>query len=129
MPSDKPRVRNPSELFTLSPQARRVGFGYPVYCTHAVWHDSVIHPREDMDSRIFSLLTSLVDGLGKAMATTRADSDVIHFHHWRMPKKKEAKKARETQLSSVLFTDTDDHVWILIIDPAVDDIDPAPETP
>ena len=108
----------------ITPQARRLGWTYPVYVTQSVWTYRVSWKQgkdTSTDKRIFDLLDSCWKGMGKALAT-EPERLSYSFKHWYWPKDRpKAKKQAKAQLAARLLLDPEtEEPWILIFDPITD---------
>lgn len=95
----------------ITPQAKRVGYEFPVYVSKNVWadHCSWTHGRgTNTDKRIFELLTYAWEGMLKRLAVS--DDFLQYFFkiwYWGKTVPKASKKKTRTRLGARLFLDPD----------------------
>jgi hypothetical protein len=107
----------------LTPQAKRLGWSFPVQVTHTVWSEAITWDRgkkTNPDQRIFELLESAWNGLQKALATD--DSLMTYdFKHWFWERgRKRAKKQACRLFSARLLMDANEKPWMLIYEKHTD---------
>lgn len=114
-------------LIPITPQAARYGYVFPVYVTDTVWKDSITWtPRSKVDTnadkRIYDLLASCYEGMGKALAT-EPDRVYYKFKHWFWPRlNKRATKPVKAVFGARLLLDPEtEEPWLLIFNPDHDD--------
>lgn len=108
----------------ISPQARRVGWTYEVYVTRSVWSGCISwtpNKKSNPDKRIFELLESTWQGMGKALSE-EGDRLMYRFKHWYWERgRPKARKQRMAKLGARLLLDPEtEEPWILIFDPQRD---------
>jgi hypothetical protein len=111
------------ECIPITPQARQFGYVFPVYVTQCVWADAITWAYQkgretNTDARIFDLLRSAYDGMGKNMAT-EPDRIMYTFKHWCWDRlRPKAKKQTKRKYGARLFLDPETkEPWLLIFDP------------
>lgn len=111
----------------ITPQAVRYGYVFPVYVTQAVWAPCITwtyttkRKEVNADLRIYALLESCYNGMGKALAT-EPDRVMYPFKHyfWERDRPK-AKKMTKRRLGARLLLDPEtEEPWLLIFDPEED---------
>lgn len=114
----------PDGLVPATPQARRLGFVMDVYVTPRIWKDVVVWTEGrgvHTDLRLYELLKSCFEGLGKALAAD--DSRLsFKFNHWYLRKNKpNAKKRAKIKIGGRLLLHPEtEEPWLLLFDPAFD---------
>lgn len=112
----------------VTPQAKRLGYEFPVYVSKTVWSENCSwgHGREtSTDKRIFELLTASWEGMMKRLAVS--DDFVQYFFkiwYWNKSDAKTKKKKRRARLGARLFLNPDTGgPWLYIFSTSVDTID------
>lgn len=113
----------------VTPQARRLGWAFPVYVTDVVWGECITWSQKDNtrkrssnpDKRIFDILESAWQGMGKAL-TKEPDRVMYPFKHWYWQRgRPKATKQRKLRLGARLLLDPEtEEPWVLIFDPQED---------
>lgn len=109
----------------VTPQARTLGYPFPVYITKNVWSECVSWPggrNTSPDRRIYETVSSAYEGMLKRLSV---DDQMVQyeFKHWYWSKSRpKAKKPRKITLGARLLIDFEtDEPWMLIFDPEFDD--------
>lgn len=112
---------------SLTPQASRYGYVFPVYATKTVWGECITWtPNKkrkgvSAETRIYDLLHACYVGMGKALS--EVDDRVYYtFLHWFWERlRPQAKKKAKAKYGARLLLDPEtDEPWLLIFDPAND---------
>ena len=108
----------------ITPQARQLGWTYDVYVTHSVWGRCITWTKgknTNPDRRIFQLLESCWDGMGKALSS-EPERVMYQFKHWywRRNRPKAKKKVKGQFAARLLLHPQTEEPWILIFDPLRD---------
>ncbi len=122
-PSDK--------LIPVTPQARKVGFEYPIYVTERIWARALSWTgqsskrKTNVERRIFQLLEACSDGLQKKLAGDPNDEEgfvYFQFKHFFWDRDRdEAKKKTKMKMGCRLFLHPDDgKPWMCVVDPDYD---------
>ncbi len=122
MPSD--------DLVPITPQARRVGFEFPVYVTQTIWNRCIswtggpYRHNTSPDRRIFELLDACSTGLQKKLAGSDEEDGFVYFrfkHFFWDKGRKNAKKQASIKIGCRIFLDPEKQApWILLFDPDYD---------
>lgn len=114
----------------ITPQARRLGYTFPVYVSDVVWGKTCIAtgiPQRHgahLEKRIHQLLSDCYDGMVKKLAT---QDDFLYYefkvYYWDR-NRPNAKKQQRWKLGARLFLDpSTGGPWLYIFAPNVDSID------
>lgn len=118
----------------LTPQARRLGFVFPVYISRAMWRVTCsmgeIKSKRctSTDRRINELLVACHEGMLKRMAVS---DDFVFYKfkhwHWSAHEPERSKKTKTTLGARLLIDPSTEEPWMYIFDPYVDHIDALEE--
>lgn len=112
------------DLVPITPQARRLGFAFPVYVTKSVWRPSIAWQQgkdTNPDKRIYELLASCWKGMGKALAS-EPERVMYTFKHWYWDRDrpKAKKQSKATYGARLLLDPETEEPWMLIFHPDID---------
>lgn len=106
----------------VTPQARRIGYTFPVYVSHTVFAkackwDGHSRFQTNFDKRINELIVHAYDGMIKRLATS---DDFVFYKFkcwfWDRYASRDAKKKRMDKFGARLFLDKDGSPWMYIFD-------------
>lgn len=114
----------------VTPQARRLGYEFPVYVSDRVWREICVTTglpsrlEASLDQRITRLMQYCYDGMMKKLTQTD-DFLFYYFKVWYWDRERpNAKKQRRARLGARLFLDpSTGGPWLYIFRPGVDSID------
>lgn len=121
-----------SDLIPVTPQARTLGFEYPIYVTKAIWHKAISWSAQEpskrktnTDKRIYQLLEACSAGLQKRLAADPNDTEgfvYFRFKHFYWERGRDnAKKKVKIKIGCRILLDPDSSApWMLILDPDYD---------
>lgn len=114
----------------VGPQARRMGYEFPVHVSKTVWKNQCMwrgasRLQTTADKRIFELLQSCYDGMLKRL--TQEDDFVFYYfktRYWPADAGSGIRKKKRARLGARLFLDpSTEGPWLYIFDPEADTAD------
>ena len=114
----------------LTPQARRFGYEFPVYCSQYIWKTMCVASgvsskrNTNTEKRINHLLQYCYDGMIKKLAT---QDDFVFYefkvYFWDRSNSKRTKMIKEWVGARLLLDPSTEGPWLYIFSPFVDKID------